>query len=52
MEQQSGQRTVPNAFIGGKHIGGYENCCELGNSGELKKMLDDLDFVHSFPDPS
>lgn len=37
--QLTGQRTVPNVFIGGKHVGGLDRCQELEDSGELHKML-------------
>jgi len=36
----TGQRTVPNTFIGGKHIGGNDAAQELNASGELKKLVE------------
>jgi glutaredoxin 3 len=39
MEQQSQQRTVPQIFIDGKPIGGYDDARELDVSGELDRLL-------------
>lgn len=39
LEKLTGQRTVPNVFIGGKHIGGCDDCLTLSRSGELEKLL-------------
>lgn len=33
------QKTVPNIFIGGKHVGGDSHLTDLYDSGELLKML-------------
>ena len=33
------QRTVPNVFIGGQHIGGFDRTSELKNNGELEKLI-------------
>eukprot|EP00252_Welwitschia_mirabilis_P012576 TRINITY_DN2771_c0_g1_i1.p1 TRINITY_DN2771_c0_g1~~TRINITY_DN2771_c0_g1_i1.p1 ORF type:complete len:119 (-),score=31.16 TRINITY_DN2771_c0_g1_i1:141-497(-) len=35
----SGQRTVPNVFIGGKHIGGCDATLAKHNSGQLEPLL-------------
>lgn len=35
----SGQRTVPNVFIKGKHVGGNDDCQGLAKSGKLAEML-------------
>lgn len=35
----TGQRTVPNVFIGGEHIGGDSDLQALQKSGELKSKL-------------
>lgn len=35
----TGQRTVPNVFINGKHIGGNSDLQALNKSGELAKLL-------------
>lgn len=37
--EQSGQRTVPNIYIKGKHIGGCDDILGLDQSGKLKAML-------------
>lgn len=34
-----GDRTVPQIFIGGKHIGGYDELIALGNSGKLAGLV-------------
>jgi glutaredoxin 3 len=33
------QRTVPNIFIGGKHVGGSDSLAELHSQGKLETML-------------
>ena len=35
----SGQRTVPNVFINGKHLGGNDDMQKAARSGKLKKLL-------------
>ncbi|KFK40389.1 hypothetical protein AALP_AA3G367200 [Arabis alpina] len=35
----TGQSTVPNVFIGGKHIGGCSDALELDNKGELESLI-------------
>ncbi|XP_020593264.1 glutaredoxin [Phalaenopsis equestris] len=35
----TGQRTVPNVFISGKHIGGCDNVMEKHNEGKLVPLL-------------
>ncbi|KAK8565231.1 hypothetical protein V6N13_020356 [Hibiscus sabdariffa] len=39
LEQLTGQRTVHNVFIGGKHIGGCTDTVELYQNGELESLL-------------
>ncbi|CAH2051169.1 unnamed protein product [Thlaspi arvense] len=39
LERLTGQYTVPNVFIGGKHIGGCSDTLQLYNKGELETML-------------
>ena len=39
LQQISGQRTVPNIYINGKHIGGNSDIQALHSKGELKTML-------------
>ena len=35
----TGQRTVPNIFVGGRHIGGNDDAQAKAASGELQTML-------------
>ncbi|KAF9180483.1 thioredoxin reductase [Haplosporangium sp. Z 767] len=35
----TGQRTVPNIFIGQKHIGGCDDLFKLERNGQLKTLL-------------
>ena len=35
----SGQRTVPNVFINGEHVGGNDDVQAAARSGELQKMI-------------
>ena len=42
MEQLSGRRSVPQIFVGDKHIGGFEELCALDKSGELDQLLANL----------
>ena len=39
MVSLSGRTSVPQVFIGDKHVGGFEELNELENSGELDKLL-------------
>lgn len=39
LSEITGQRTVPNIFISGKHIGGNSHIQDLHRSGELKTLL-------------
>jgi len=39
MIERSGQRTVPQIFIGERHIGGYDDMAELDHRGELDALL-------------
>lgn len=39
MERLSGRRTVPQIFIGGRSIGGFEELYTLERSGELDSLL-------------
>mmetsp|Transcript_46244 Transcript_46244/g.116449 ORF Transcript_46244/g.116449 Transcript_46244/m.116449 type:complete len:171 (+) Transcript_46244:3-515(+) len=36
----TGQRTVPNVFIGGKHIGGSDTVSGLASENKLKPLVD------------
>ena len=39
MMQRSGQRTVPQIWIGARHVGGCEELYELEADGELDRLL-------------
>lgn len=39
LAETSGQRTVPQIFIGGRSIGGYRELKALSSSGELDELL-------------
>jgi len=41
MTQRSGRRTVPQIFIGDRHVGGYEELAALERAGELDPLLKD-----------
>ena len=39
MERSGGRRTVPQIFIDGRHIGGFDDLSELDARGELDELL-------------
>ena len=39
MQQKSGRRTVPQIWIGGRHIGGSDELHDLEYSGALDQLL-------------
>ena len=39
LRQRTGQRTVPQIFIGDELIGGYSDLAELDAKGELDRMV-------------
>ena len=39
MEMSGGRRTVPQIFIDGRHIGGFEDLSVLDANGELDRLL-------------
>jgi glutaredoxin 3 len=39
MMARSGRRTVPQIFIDGRHIGGYDDLSALDDNGELDRLL-------------
>ena len=39
MEKSGGRRTVPQIFIGERHVGGYDDLAALERAGELDKLL-------------
>ena len=38
MEQRSGRRSVPQIFIDGRPVGGFDELCALDQSGELDRL--------------
>ena len=41
MMTKTGRRTVPQIFIGERHIGGYDDMAALDHKGELDPLLAD-----------
>jgi glutaredoxin 3 len=39
MVEKTGQRTVPQIYIGERHVGGYDDLAALDRAGELQKLL-------------
>ncbi len=39
VEMSSGQRTVPQIFIGDTHVGGYTDLAQLDREGRLEPLL-------------
>jgi len=39
MMQKSGRRTVPQIWIGGTHVGGYDDLVALDRAGKLAPLL-------------
>lgn len=39
MMEKTGRRTVPQIYIGDKHVGGYDDLAALDQDGELDKLL-------------
>ena len=39
VERSGGRRTVPQIFIDGRHVGGYDVLSALDRSGELDRLL-------------
>ncbi|KAJ1566838.1 thioredoxin reductase, partial [Cladochytrium tenue] len=39
LQTKTGQRTVPNIFVNGQHVGGCDSVHDLHARGELKKLL-------------
>lgn len=42
LQRSSGRRTVPQIFIGERHVGGYDDLAALDRTGELDKLLAQL----------
>ena len=43
MIARSGRRTVPQIFIGQRHVGGCDDLFELEGSGELDRLIGGID---------
>lgn len=41
MTEKTGRRTVPQIYIGTRHVGGYDDLAALAQSGELDRLLND-----------
>ena len=41
IERSGGRRTVPQIFIGARHIGGFDELYALDRAGELDKLLNE-----------
>lgn len=39
MMEKTGRRTVPQIYIDGLHVGGYDDLAALNHAGELDKLL-------------
>jgi glutaredoxin 3 len=39
MQQRSGRNTVPQVFVGDRHLGGYDDISALDDAGELDLIL-------------
>ncbi len=39
MTEKTGRRTVPQIYIGDRHVGGYDDIAALDRSGELSRLL-------------
>ena len=44
LERLTGQCTVPNVFVGGKHVGGCIDTVKLHHKGELSTLLSELNM--------
>lgn len=40
MMEKTGRRTVPQIYIGDRHIGGYDDLARLDHQGELMPLLE------------
>lgn len=39
MTQRTGRRTVPQIYIGGTHVGGFDELAALDHAGKLDRLL-------------
>ena len=47
MMERTGRRTVPQIYIGEKHVGGYDDLAQLDRKGELVVLLNSSDKHNS-----
>ena len=47
MVERSARHTVPQIFIGGRHVGGFDELSELDRLGELDDLLADSRRAHN-----
>ena len=43
---RTGQPTIPQIFVGGKHVGGCTEAFDAFNDGSLERMLDDAEVAY------
>jgi glutaredoxin 3 len=41
MMERTGRRTVPQIYIGGHHVGGFDDLAALDHAGKLDALLED-----------
>ncbi|CAL0305099.1 unnamed protein product [Lupinus luteus] len=49
LAEWTGLRTVPNVFIGGKHIGGCDTVLEKHQAGQLVPLLNEAGAIVNIP---
>jgi cysteine synthase A len=47
LHQTTGQATIPQVFVGGRHVGGATELFDTCKSGELQKMLDEKSIPYN-----
>ena len=47
LKDLSGQRTVPNIYINGKHLGGCDDTISAAQNGKLKTMLNECGVANN-----
>jgi glutaredoxin 3 len=47
MQQRSGRNTVPQVFVGNRHLGGFDDIDALDVSGELDRILAGADAAQA-----
>ena len=49
IDRAYGRRTVPQIFINGTHVGGYEELAELERAAKLDPLLAEIEAIASAP---